>query len=164
MKNYYSAVHVGNSAPHARHAAAAAFACTVKASCFNCHIRHQLFKLLKAHRRRNSHVFIMPDIMRQLAVNTGLSAFRCILQHCLAIIFRLINDYVTRNKGNQLSVQAFGEFLQQLLLVRCITAVADDTAQTHTAAHSKALNALGDIVGSIQLISSPEETIYISVA
>ena len=88
--------------------------------------------------------------MRQLAVNTGLCTFRCILQHCLAIVFRLIDNNVTRNKGNQLSVQAFGEFLQQLLLVRCITTVADDTAQTHAAAHSKALNALGDIVGSIK--------------
>ena len=44
VKNYYSAVHVGNSAPHARHAAAAAFACTVKASCFNCHIRPPAFQ------------------------------------------------------------------------------------------------------------------------
>ena len=61
-------------------------------------------------------------------------------------------------------MQAFGKLLQQLLLVRCITAVADNAAQTHATAHSKALNALGDVVGSIQLISSPEETIYISVA
>ena len=105
----------------------------------------------------------MPDIMRQLAVNTGLSAFRCILQYRLAIVFRLIDDNVTRNKSNQLSVQAFGEFLQQLLLVRCITAVADDTAQTHTAAHSKALNALGDIVGSIQAHQlAGRNNIYIS--
>ena len=92
----------------------------------------------------------MPDIMRQLAVNTGLSAFRCILQYRLAIVFRLIDDNVTRNKSNQLSVQAFGKLLQQLLLVRCITAVADDTAKTHTATHSKAFNALGNIIGSVQ--------------
>ena len=92
--------------------------------------------------------------MRQLAVNTGLSAFRCILQHCLAIIFRLINDYVTRNKGNQLSVQAFGEFLQQLLLVRCITAVADDTAQRTPPRIAKRLR-LGDMLAAYRLISSP---------
>ena len=92
----------------------------------------------------------MPDIMRQLAVNLSLSAFRCILQHSLAIIFRLVNNNVTRNEGNQLGVQAFGKLLQQLLLVRCITAIADDASQTHTAAHSKTLNTLSDVVGSVQ--------------
>ena len=88
--------------------------------------------------------------MRQLAVNTGLSAFRCILQHCLAIVFRLIDDYITRNESNQLCVQAFGKLLQQLLLVRCIAAIADNAAQTYAAAHSKTLNTLSDVVGSIK--------------
>ena len=47
-------------------------------------------------------------------------------------------------------MQPLREFLQQRPFVRRIAAVADDAAQTHAAAQSKALHALGDIVRRIQ--------------
>ena len=105
-------------------------------------------------KRRGSGSFLCPAAANQdrriAVIATSLSdyIFPSLLkdiQACLSVQGFSVVIHATEN-----SIHREREILQQLLLVRCITAVADNAAQTHATAHSKALNALGDVVGSIQ--------------